>query len=510
METLLNDFKGLDLKTKLLEMHHHLGEASIATEASTMDTEEEADHEVDLGVGIGHTVNLFRQEEEAEQIIQQHPSSPVISTKQQQQTQQVVQYHNKNSTSNQHYAVPQDGILPGGRLTHFYNYWTQITSHQCPLSIVKEGYKIQFASHPTPWKLKSSNINPADQQAVNEAVNKFLSAGIIEIMPTQSEKYLSKFFTIQESTKRRSILDCQRLSQYIQCEYLKMEGTLALSELIEKGDFMWIPIQPKENEDYSAFTQDQQSSTEDQTSITANQEFLQMDCSSTREGCINDLSDRRSASPYSSPATRFSKELTIEQPELGKTLPDISTKSTSVSMVEKIDSNEERPTNSVYETTNTTDHNLHRQLRLGLGSELTNDQSVWLLEQETSIDVRELKAVYFALKMHAKKIRKLYNKGFHRQRDSIEIHNMILGNSFTPTTEISRDDSGHLQQIQFEGNLSAYTGIKSTNADRLSKQLLSFFEWTIPKKRFQQILQQWGPLSIDTFAAPHNHQLKKY
>ncbi|KAG1466655.1 hypothetical protein G6F46_004839 [Rhizopus delemar] len=395
-------------------MQHHLEEATIT-----------AEEEMDLGVGIGHAVNLFMQEEEAE-------------------------------------------------------------------------------------RLTSSNINPEDQQAVSEAINIFLSTGIVEIIPTQSEKYLSKFFTIQESTKRRSILDCQRLSQYIQCEYLKMEGTLALSELIEKGDFMWIPIQPKENEDYSAFTQDQQSSTEDQTSITANQEFLQMDCSSTREGCINDLSDRRSASPYSSPATRFSKELTIEQPELGKTLPDISTKSTSVSMVEKIDSNEERPTNSVYETTNTTDHNLHRQLRLGLGSELTNDQSVWLLEQETSIDVRELKAVYFALKMHAKKIRKLYNKGFHRQRDSIEIHNMILGNSFTPTTEISRDDSGHLQQIQFEGNLSAYTGIKSTNADRLSKQLLSFFEWTIPKKRFQQILQQWGPLSIDTFAAPHNHQLKKY
>ncbi|KAG1440957.1 hypothetical protein G6F55_013364 [Rhizopus delemar] len=69
MDTLLNDFKGLDLKTKLLEMHHHLGEASITTEASTMDTEEEADHEVDLGVGIGHAVNLFRQEEEAEVLL---------------------------------------------------------------------------------------------------------------------------------------------------------------------------------------------------------------------------------------------------------------------------------------------------------------------------------------------------------------------------------------------------------------------------------------------------------
>jgi hypothetical protein len=77
---------------------------------------------------------------------------------------------------------------------------------------VKEGYKVQFVSHPTPWRLTSSNTNPADQQAVNEAISMFLSAGIVEIIPTQSEKYLSKFFTIQESTKRRPILDCQRLN----------------------------------------------------------------------------------------------------------------------------------------------------------------------------------------------------------------------------------------------------------------------------------------------------------
>ncbi len=69
IETLLNDFKELDLKTRLLEMHHHFGVASITTEASTMDTEEEADYEVDLGVKIGPVVNLFWQEEEAEVLL---------------------------------------------------------------------------------------------------------------------------------------------------------------------------------------------------------------------------------------------------------------------------------------------------------------------------------------------------------------------------------------------------------------------------------------------------------
>jgi hypothetical protein len=104
---------------------------------------------------------------------------------------------------------------------------------------VKEGYKIQFAPNPAPWKLnKSTPLNRSDQQAVKEAANKFLTAGIIEYMPNQSENYLSKFFTIQESTKRRPILDCQRLNQHIQCEHFKMEGVPALREIIEKDDFL--------------------------------------------------------------------------------------------------------------------------------------------------------------------------------------------------------------------------------------------------------------------------------
>jgi hypothetical protein len=47
-----------------------------------------------------------------------------------------------------------------------------------------------------------------------------------------------KKITIQEPNKRRPILDCQRLNQYIQCEHFKMEGVPALRELLEKDDYM--------------------------------------------------------------------------------------------------------------------------------------------------------------------------------------------------------------------------------------------------------------------------------
>jgi hypothetical protein len=72
------------------------------------------------------------------------------------------------------------------------------------------------------------------------AVHKFLEAGIIERCktPTISNQFLSKFFTLQEATKRRPILDCRKLNHFIQVQHFKMEGVPALREIIEKGNFM--------------------------------------------------------------------------------------------------------------------------------------------------------------------------------------------------------------------------------------------------------------------------------
>lgn len=41
-------------------------------------------------------------------------------------------------------------------------------------------------------------MDQAEQITVNETVNKFLAAGIIEQMPTGSEDYLSRLFIIQK------------------------------------------------------------------------------------------------------------------------------------------------------------------------------------------------------------------------------------------------------------------------------------------------------------------------
>jgi len=86
--------------------------------------------------------------------------------------------------------------------------------------------------------MRPLHLSTTDLKAADDAVEKFLTAGVIEQSPTQNRDFLSTFFTIQEETKRRPILNCQKLNTFVQCQHFKMEGIPALRELIEKGDFI--------------------------------------------------------------------------------------------------------------------------------------------------------------------------------------------------------------------------------------------------------------------------------
>jgi ribonuclease HI len=82
------------------------------------------------------------------------------------------------------------------------------------------------------------HLSEEDTTAVDEAIQKFLAADMIERSPSQSTHFLSNFFTIKEATKRRPILDCKILNQFIQPQHFKMEGIPALRELLEPNDYM--------------------------------------------------------------------------------------------------------------------------------------------------------------------------------------------------------------------------------------------------------------------------------
>ncbi|SAL96228.1 hypothetical protein, partial, partial [Absidia glauca] len=104
-----------------------------------------------------------------------------------------------------------------------------------PLSVIQEGFQVQWSHPPQPWFTK---VRKEASPECNHAVQQFLNSGVIEIAPTQDQSFLSTFFTIQEPSKIRPILDCQKINAFVQCAHFKMEGVPALRDLLQPGDYM--------------------------------------------------------------------------------------------------------------------------------------------------------------------------------------------------------------------------------------------------------------------------------
>ncbi|EIE79992.1 hypothetical protein RO3G_04697 [Rhizopus delemar RA 99-880] len=174
-----------------------------------MDLEDEEASEVafpTINEEISSVQKLFWQRQRENQPatgdkLQPNPIQPIIKTSTVLQTPSYpIAPIMKSQKIQGHYEVLSDGTLPGGRLENFVDNWKTMIQHPWPISVVSEGYRIQWASNPVPWKPKMMIFSKDDQVAVDTAVQKFLKAGIIERSPTQSKQFLSNFFTIQKTS----------------------------------------------------------------------------------------------------------------------------------------------------------------------------------------------------------------------------------------------------------------------------------------------------------------------
>ncbi|KAG1257462.1 hypothetical protein G6F68_009288 [Rhizopus microsporus] len=147
-----------------------------------------------------------------------------------------------------------------------------------------------------------------------------------------------------------------------------------------------VPIQYQKNENHSSNTKNKQAIAENSSSLTTNPTFLPLDSGSAGQDYLNDTGNRRSTSSHSSSSKGSSKESLLEQPKLGKTVSYILPESTGISMVEGVRFIQERPTYSSENSSITSDNDLHRQLRHGVGSELTNDDNIRVLDPSRQIN----------------------------------------------------------------------------------------------------------------------------
>ena len=126
-----------------------------------------------------------------------------------------------------------------GKISRFFQNWTNLTQDQFILNIVKEGYDIEFESEPCALcNRKPINFNTKEQQIISELLKKFEDKGIIVESEHEPGEILSNIFIRpKQDGKYRLILNLSRLNEHVDKITFKMETLRSALQMIQKGCF---------------------------------------------------------------------------------------------------------------------------------------------------------------------------------------------------------------------------------------------------------------------------------
>ena len=126
-----------------------------------------------------------------------------------------------------------------GKISRFFQNWTNLTQDQFILNIVKEGYDIEFESEPCALcNRKPINFNTKEQLIISELLKKFEDKGIIVESEHEPGEILSNIFIRpKQDGKYRLILNLSRLNEHVDKITFKMETLRSALQMIQKGCF---------------------------------------------------------------------------------------------------------------------------------------------------------------------------------------------------------------------------------------------------------------------------------
>lgn len=149
-------------------------------------------------------------------------------------------------------------IPVGGRLTYFLKEWEQITQDQWVLSVIKEGYKLEFNQIPPFLGVKETHVNAKNLNILQKEINSLLEKNAIEIVPEnirQTGFYSTLFVVPKKNGELRPVINLRPLNQYIRKRHFKMDTMSTVLNLVKTGDwaisldlkdaYLHIPIYPK-------------------------------------------------------------------------------------------------------------------------------------------------------------------------------------------------------------------------------------------------------------------------
>ena len=128
----------------------------------------------------------------------------------------------------------------GGRIMHFIDQWTELTSDPEILSIVK-GIELEFISKPIQCinTIRQCSFNMIEKRAIDEEIQKLLDKKVIVESEEEIDQFVSPIFIRpQKDGKYRLICNLKHLNKFIQYRHFKMDSLVSVLRMITPNCYM--------------------------------------------------------------------------------------------------------------------------------------------------------------------------------------------------------------------------------------------------------------------------------
>ena len=144
------------------------------------------------------------------------------------------------------FMVPVEDQPVGGRLSQYWQNWTQVCSDPWIIKTVKEGYRLEIPSDlniPLTTVPQESRLKPSAEyrEAIYNLAEQQLQKGILEeVRDVTSPGYYSRFFIVRkkEAGKWRGILNLSSLNKTLEKQKFKMETAESIRQALQPGDWV--------------------------------------------------------------------------------------------------------------------------------------------------------------------------------------------------------------------------------------------------------------------------------
>lgn len=134
----------------------------------------------------------------------------------------------------------QAEIPVGGRLRFFRDNWEKITDDQWVLSVIAEGYKLEFLEMPFWTGIRKTSVSLKDSDILIQEINTLIEKDAIEPVRQQDAAtgFYSTFFLVpKKNGTMRPVINLRPLNRYLKKIHFKMDTLTKVLNLVKIGDW---------------------------------------------------------------------------------------------------------------------------------------------------------------------------------------------------------------------------------------------------------------------------------